>query len=174
MHKPLVFASLLSAALLASCGGASPPSNSSTKTSNAPAGNTQTSIAHGTSPSTNLGVASSHGGGAAAPAAAAGADADRALVDTKELDARIKAAAGKAKASDASAADKKAAADAYLARGNVYWNGGQPRLYKYALADFRSVLKYDPANAEAKEKIDTIVGIYKGMGKPVPEVSNEP
>ena len=174
MRKPFVPACLLSATLLAACGGANPPSNTSTQTSNAPANSAQTSIAHGTSPSANLGVASSHGGGSAAPAAAAGSDADRALVDTKELDARIKAAAGKAKASDASAADRKAAAGAYLARGNVYWNGGQPRLYKYALADFRSVLKYDPANAEAKEKIDTIVGIYKGMNKPVPEVNNEP
>lgn len=173
MQKPFVSALLLSAALLAACGGANPPSNTSTKTSSAPANGAQTSIAHGTGPSTNLGVASSHGGGAAAPAAA-GPDADRALVNTKELDARIKAAAEKAKASNASAADKKAAAEAYLARGNVYWNGGQPRLYKYALADFRSVLKYDPANAEAKEKIDTIVGIYKGMNKPVPEVNNEP
>jgi hypothetical protein len=173
MYKPFVPALLLSAALSAACGGANPPSNSPAKTSNAQANGAQTSIAHGTSPSANLGVASSHGGGPAAPAAA-GQDADRALVDTKELDARIRAAAGKAKASGASAADKKAAAEAYLARGNVYWNGGQPRLYKYALADFRSVLKYDPANAEAKEKIGTIVGIYQGMGKPVPEVNNEP
>lgn len=173
MYKPLVPALLLSASLLTSCGGADAPSNSSAKSSNAPANSAQTSIAHGTSPSANLGVASSHGGGASAPAASSGADADRALVDTKGLDARIEAAAEKAKASNASAAEKKAAAEAYLARGNVYWNGGQPRLYKYALADFRSVLKHDPANAEAKEKIDTIVGIYRGMGKPVPEVSNE-
>ncbi len=174
MQKHPVVSALLSALLLGACGGANPPSNTSTKTSNAPTNNAQTSIAHGTSPSSNLGVAPSHGGGASSPSSAAGADADRALVNTKELDARIKAAAGKAKASGASAADKKAAAEAYLARGNVYWNGGQPRLYKYALADFRSVLKYDPANAEAKEKIGTIVGIYQGMGKPVPEVNNEP
>jgi hypothetical protein len=173
MQKHLFVPALLSALLLGACGGASPPSNTSTKTSNAPSNNSQTSIAHGTSPSANLGVASSHGGGAAAPSSA-DASSDRSLVDTKELDARIKSAAGKAKASDASAADKKAAAAAYLARGNVYWNGGQPRLYKYALADFKQVLRYDPANAEAKEKIDTIVGIYQGMGRPVPEVPEEP
>jgi len=67
-----------------------------------------------------------------------------------------------------------AAADAYLARGNVYWSAGQPRLYKYALADFRQVLKYDPDNDEARQKIDTIEGIYRSMGRPIPEVSQEP
>lgn len=173
MRKSFLLSALLSATLLNACGGANSPSNTPAKSSNANGGNAQTSIAHGTKPSENLGVSSSHGGGAPA-SAGAGADADRALVDTKELDTRIKTAAEKAKGASASASDKKAAADAYLARGNVYWNGGQPRLYKYALADFRSVLKYDPANAEAKEKIDTIVGIYQQMGKPVPEVSNEP
>lgn len=171
MRKFLTPAALAASALLAACGG-SEPAKVSGRNSNSPAGPAQTSIQHGTSPS-NPGVASSHGGGAAAPAASEAAS-ERALVDTKELDARIKAAAGKAKASGASAADKRAAAEAYLARGNVYWSGGQPKLYKYALADFRQVLKYDPDNAEAKEKIDTIVGIYRGMGRPVPEVADEP
>lgn len=119
------------------------------------------------------GVVSSHGGGAGAPAASDGGS-DRSLADTAELDARIKKAAEKAKAPGASAADRKAAADAYLARANVYWSAGQPRLYKYALADLRQVLKYDPENAEAKQKMDTIVGIYQSMGRPVPEVSPEP
>ena len=109
----------------------------------------------------------------AAPASADSAS-ERSLVNTSELDARIKKAAEKAKASGASAADKKAAAEAYLARGNVYYSAGQPRLYKYALADFRQVLKYDPENEEAKGKVDTIVSIYQSMGRPVPEVSPEP
>jgi len=122
------------------------------------------------------GVVSSHGGGGAAANAPAASDggSERSLADTAELDARIKKAAEKAKAPGASAADKKAAADAYLARGNVYYSAGQPRLYKYALADFRQVLKYDPENGEAKEKVDTIVSIYQSMGRPVPEVSPEP
>ena len=95
-------------------------------------------------------------------------------MDTAELDARIKKAAEKAKAPGAGAADKKAAAEAYLARGNVYYSAGQPRLYKYALADFRQVLKYDPENDEAKGKVDTIESIYKSMGRPIPEVIPEP
>lgn len=170
MKKHFAALTLLSAAaFLASCGNASGPTaarNSNAAGSN----NAQTSIQHGTSPSTNLGAASSHGGGAAPATDTA---SDRALVDTKELDARIKAASEKAKAPNASAADKKAAADAYFERGNVYWNGGQPRLYKFALADFKQVLKYDPSNEDAKKKIDTIVGIYQGMGRPVPEVPDE-
>ncbi len=172
MQKPFIASVLLAATLSASCGNA--PAPTATRNANAPAGNNaQTSIQHGTN-SQSPGVTSSHGAGGAAAPSSADAAADRALVDTKELDTRIKAAAEKAKASNASAADKKSAADAYLARGNVYWNGGQPRLYKYALADFKQVLKYDPDNAEAKEKIDTIVGIYRGMNRPVPEVPDEP
>jgi tetratricopeptide (TPR) repeat protein len=122
-----------------------------------------------------VGVVSSHGGGTAPAAAPSqGGGSDRSLVDTAELDARIKKAADKAKSPAASAADRKAAAEAYLARGNVYYSAGQPRLYKYALADFRQVLKYDPENEEAKGKVDTIVSIYQSMGRPVPEVRPEP
>ena len=160
---------LLAASLMASCGG-NAPAPTAARNTNAPAANAQTSIQHGPS-SSNPGVTSSHGG--AAPSTA-DASSERALVDTKELDARIKAAAEKTRAAGAGAADKKVAADAYLARGNVYWNGGNPKLYKYALADFKQVLKYDPTNGEAREKIDTIVGIYQSMGRAVPEVSDEP
>src|SRR5215213_2140073 len=118
MQKPFVASVLLAATLSASCGNA--PAPTATRNSNAaPANSAQTSIQHGTN-SQSPGVTSSHGGGASAPSPADAAS-DRALVDTKELDSRIKAAAEKGKASNASAADKKAAADAYLARGNVYW-----------------------------------------------------
>jgi uncharacterized small protein (DUF1192 family) len=122
-----------------------------------------------------VGVVASHGGsGSSATAPAAGGSSDLSLLDTSELDARIRKAAEKAKASGASAADKKAAAEAYLARGNEFYSAGKPQLYKYALADFREVLKYDPDNSEAKEKVDTIVSIYQSMGRPVPDVSPKP
>lgn len=134
------------------------------------------------SKSKELGPASSHGGGATAattnsgtaPAAASGGEADRALANTAEYDARIEKAAAKADASGASAADKKAAAEAYLARGNVYRDAGNPRLYKFALGDYRRALRYDPSNREAKEKMDEIVSIYQGMGRPVPTNGLEP
>lgn len=129
----------------------------------------------GASKSRELGATSSHGGGAttttnsgAAPASASGGDADRALANTAEYDARIEKAAAKADASGATESDKKAASEAYLARGNVYRDAGNPRLYKFALGDYRRALRYDPSNREAKEKMDEIVSIYQSMGRPVP------
>ena len=116
-------------------------------------------------------VAASSHGGAAAPASSL--DQERALVDTAALDARIKAAVEKAKKPKAGKADKLAAAAAYLERGNVYWSAQNPSLYKFALADFRSVLHYQPDNAEAKDKMDEIVRIYNMMNRPVPQQSNE-
>jgi hypothetical protein len=172
MQKLFVGSSLACAALLlASCGGANPPVTK--QNSNAPANTAQTSLQHGTSPSANLGVTSSHGGGTAAPPVGAGpatSASAKAPVETPELDAKIEKATAKAKASGASSADKKAAADAYLARGNFYYAAGNPMLYRYALGDFRRVLRYDPANGEAKEKIKQIEDIYTySVKKPIPD-----
>ena len=170
MQKPFLTPALVACALLLAACGNNPPASVSRENTNA---NSAPSGGGSTGANTSgIGVVSSHGGGGAAPAADSASE--RSLADTAELDARIKKASEKAKAPGASAADKKAAAAAYLARANVYWSAGQPRLYKYALADFRQVLKYDPENDEAKQKIDTIVGIYQSMGRPVPEVSPEP
>jgi hypothetical protein len=106
-----------------------------------------------------------------APAAPSAGQA-RPGVDTSALDAKIDAALAKAKAPRASAADRKAAAAAYLERGNVYWSAGDPTLYKFALADFKRVLIYDPSNIEAASKRDEIIRIYRTMNRPVPDVSN--
>lgn len=173
MRMILLPPALAALALAAACGG--------NQTSNTPARNSnsnsatasQTSGGTGANMSGNaggVGVVPSHGGGGAT-APAAGDSSETSLIDTSALDANIRKAAEKAKSSGASAAEKKAAADAYLARGNEYYSAGQPRLYKYALADFREVLKYDPENAEAKEKVDTLVSIYQQMGRPVPDVT---
>ncbi|MDT5261140.1 MAG: hypothetical protein QOC61_144 [Acidobacteriota bacterium] len=176
MRKLFVLSTLAALALLDGCGGGQPSGNATRQNANATTSttNASTSVAHGVggANASDLGITPSHGGGAAAPAA--DATTERKLVDTTELDARIKTASEKAKAPGAKDAEKKAAADAYLARGNVYWSAGKPQLYKYALADFRQTLKYDPDNDEARKKIDTIVGIYQGMGRAVPEVSPEP
>ena len=174
MRRIFLTSALAACAITVACGGAQ-PSNTSARNSNATANTSQENGVAGGSNTNGVGVVSSHGGGTGGGTApAAGGASERSLVDTSELDARIKKTAEKAKASGASAADKKAAAEAYLARGNEYYSAGQPRLYKYALADFREVLKYDPDNSEAKEKVDTIVSIYQSMGRPVPEVSPEP
>ena len=94
--------------------------------------------------------------------------------DTSALDKKIEQAEAKAKAQGATQADKSAVAAAYLERANIFYSAGQPMLYKFALRDFRRALRYDPNNAEAREKQDQIVQIYQSMGRPVPELGNEP
>ena len=115
-------------------------------------------------------AASAHGGsGAAAPPGAPAPPAGgQPEMDTAALDAKVKIAEAKAKVAGASEADKKAAAAAYVERGNVFRDAGQPQLYKFALGDYRRALRYDPGNAEARAKMDEIVAIYQGMGRPVP------
>ena len=170
MQKPFAAAALLSATLLASCGGDA-PAPTAARNSNAPAnGNAQTSIAHGPS-APNPGIASSHGSGANAPAPASQAAAP---VQTPELDAKIQKAEAKARASGATEADKKAAAAAYFERADFYREQGSPVLYKFALRDYRIGLRYDPGAKESRARMDEIVGIYRGMGRPVPELGNEP
>ncbi|HEX8129538.1 MAG TPA: tetratricopeptide repeat protein [Pyrinomonadaceae bacterium] len=127
------------------------------------------SSAHGGSPA---------GGGATtttAPAAGGNSGSTKpGGIDTAALDAKIEKAEAKAKASGATQADKLAAASAYLERGNLYRDAGQPALYKFALGDYRHALRYQPDNAEAREKMNEIVSIYQSMGRPVPDNGNEP
>lgn len=170
MYKPFVPALLLSAALLSSCGGA--PAPMAARNTNAPAtNNSQTSIAHGTGPASNLGPASAHGG-AAAPGGGAPAS-NTAPVATPELDAKIEKAEAKAKAAGAGEADKKAAASAYFERADFFRDQGDPRLYRFALRDYRVGLRYDPSAKEPRAKMDEIVKIYESMGRPVPDLGNE-
>ncbi len=175
MRKPALLPALAACALAAACGGAPAPTAKSSN-SNSQTMNAQTSIQHGTSPSTNVGVAASHGGDAQTQGGAAPSAPTKAPVETPEMDAKIESATAKAKAQGATAADKKAAAAAYLARGNFYYTAGNPMLYRYALGDFRRVLRYDPDNAEAQEKVKQIEDIYtNSVHKPIPDNGlNEP
>ncbi|HEX8146696.1 MAG TPA: hypothetical protein VF591_05925 [Pyrinomonadaceae bacterium] len=168
MHKPFVASFLLSAALLTSCGG-NAPAPTAPRNANTQAANAQTSIQHGPS-SSNLGAASSHGG-AAAPGAAS---SNTAPVATPELDAKIGKAEAKARAAGAGEADKKAAAAAYFERADFFREQGDPRLYRFALRDYRIGLRLDPSAKEPRAKMDEIVRIYEGMGRPVPDLGSEP
>ena len=167
MLKFLTPAALAACALLAGCGGAPQP-KVTTQNSNAAANGAQTSIQHGPAAS-NVGVASSHGGADSNAAPGAGAAA-KPPVETPELDAKIQKAEAKAKAAGASDADKKSAAAAYFERADFYRDQGMPALYKFALADYKCGLNYDASAAEARERMDEIVQIYKSMNRPVPEV----
>ena len=128
----------------------------------------------------DLAIAPAHGG-AASPAAsnsssaAANSSANEPTgIDTAALDAKIEKAEAKAKAQNAKQEDKLAAAAAYLERANIFMNAGRPALYKYALRDYRRTLRYQPDNRQAQESANTIVSIYQSMGRPVPELGNEP
>ena len=158
--------------LYAQCGG-SPPADTAKQNSNAGAA-TATPAGSTSAPS----VASSHGGGTAnaggGPAPAAAPPTGKPPVETPELDEKIEKAEAKARAAGASAADKQAAAAAHMARGNYYYNAQDTRLYRYALGDFRRALRYEPGNAEAKEKIEMIESIYRSLGRPVPNNGLEP
>lgn len=167
MQKYFAAPALLAAALMASCGGA--PAPTAARNSNAPANsNSQTSIGHGIN-SSNLGAASSHGGAAASAASSP----TTAPVATPELDAKIEKAEAKAKAAAAGDADKKAAAAAYFERADFFREQGDPKLYRFALRDYRIGLRYDPAAKEPRAKMDEIVKIYQSMGRPVPDLGNE-
>ena len=119
-------------------------------------------------------VAIGHGGPQQQPAGGAPQPGAQPAADTAALDKKVEQAEAKAKASGAAQGDKQAAAAAYLERGNVFYNAGNPSLYKFALRDFRRTLRYDPANEEARAKQQQIEEIYKSMGRPVPELGNEP
>src|SRR5215207_7168070 len=166
MPKPFVASVLLSATFLTSCGG-NAPAPTAARNSNAPANSAQTSIGHGVSPSANLGAASSHGGGGAASGASSPAAAPG-------LDAKIEKAEAKARAAGAGEADKKAAASAYFERADFFRDQGDPKLYRFALRDYRIGLRYDPTAREPRAKMDEIVRIYESMGRPVPDLGNEP
>lgn len=116
-------------------------------------------------------VVTSHG---ASPPASPGAGGAAGGPDTSALDVKVEQAEAKAKAAGASAADKQAAAAAYLERANLFYAAGSPSLYKFALRDFRRTLKYDPANEVARDRKKQIEDIYQSMGRPIPELGNEP
>ena len=59
-----------------------------------------------------------------------------------------------------------------MAKADAFMNddSAPPRIrYTTALRAYRETLKYDPANKKAQENIATIEGIYKQMGRPVPQ-----
>ena len=91
---------------------------------------------------------------------------DVAELQKKQEDA--KAAFDKAPKDDKA---KKEYVDATVKLATATMMGPLPPNQKYraALKLYREALKIDPTNAEATEYKNTIEGIYKDMGRPVPE-----
>lgn len=173
MRRIVSLSALFACLMLAGCSG-SPPTVATQQNSNSAANTAQTGSAQNSgADSSNVGVVASHGvtGNTTAGNTTAGSAtaSDKAPVATPELDAKIEKAAAKAKASGATAADKKAAAAAYMDRADFYWSAGNVQLYRFALGDYRRVLRYDPANEQAKERIDYLISVYHSLNKPVPD-----
>ncbi|MDQ3754081.1 MAG: hypothetical protein M3371_05045 [Acidobacteriota bacterium] len=169
MKTSIIAFSLAAAGALSACGTAQTNENS-VANSNRAAAPPASANQQATTPATNSAppISPAHGGPAAPASSGNTAPTEQPGIDTATLDAQIEKAEAKAKAGGASDADKQAAAAAYVKRGNVFYDAGQPRLYKFALRDFNRALNYDPSNEEAQEKADMIVSIYKSMGRPVP------
>ncbi|MBL8211778.1 MAG: hypothetical protein JNK87_13760 [Bryobacterales bacterium] len=67
---------------------------------------------------------------------------------------------------------KTALGDAHTAHGDFFMTNDQMRpMVKYpgALRAYRKAVEIDPNQKKAKENIATIEGIYKSMGRPVPQ-----
>jgi tetratricopeptide (TPR) repeat protein len=107
----------------------------------------------------------------AALAADAVADAKKLSKDGKHEEA-IAALEAEMKKAPKNAALKPALSEAHTAYGeSLMFNKDLPPFRKYpgALRQFRKAVEYDPKNQKAKEHIATIEGIYKSMGRPVPQ-----
>ena len=66
----------------------------------------------------------------------------------------------------------KALTDAHLAAVDALMaDDALPPMRKYpsALREYRKVLALDKTNAKAKANVDQIEGIYKSMGRPIPQ-----
>jgi tetratricopeptide (TPR) repeat protein len=93
-------------------------------------------------------------------------------VAAKNYDAAIGALESAHKKNPKSAEVKSALVEALLAKGDSFMNDPAvpPRVkYPTALRAYRQVLQYDKANKKAAQNIATIEGIYKSMGRPVPQ-----
>ena len=108
---------------------------------------------------------------AAQPAVVTAAKAKIKAGDAEAGIAMMETALKGATAKDAPAI-KTALAEAYFNVGDTAMNNEKlPPFRKYpaALKNFRKVLEFDRNHAKAKSNIATIEGIYKQMGRPVPQ-----
>jgi tetratricopeptide (TPR) repeat protein len=93
-------------------------------------------------------------------------------IAAKKYDEAIASLEKAQKAEPKSAEVQKAFADAYLGQGDSFmYNEALPPRMKYpqALKAYRKVLEFDKTNKKAQANIAEIEGIYKSMGRPVPQ-----
>jgi tetratricopeptide (TPR) repeat protein len=96
----------------------------------------------------------------------------RKKIADKKYDEAISSLEAAHKAKPKSVEVQKALGDAYVAKADSFmYNDALPPRQKYptALKAYRQALAYDSDNKKAKEGVSTIEGIYKSMGRPVPQ-----
>ncbi len=94
------------------------------------------------------------------------------LIADKKYDEAITTLDAAEKAKPKSVEIQKALASAYLGKADsLMYNSSLPPRQKYpdALRAYRKVLLYDKTNKKAQEGVSTIEGIYKQMGRPIPQ-----
>jgi tetratricopeptide (TPR) repeat protein len=93
-------------------------------------------------------------------------------VAAKKYDDAITALEAAHKKNPKSAEVNKAQTEALVAKGDSFmYNEALPPRMKYpsALKAYRQALVYDKENKKARTQIATIEGIYKSMGRPIPQ-----
>jgi len=94
------------------------------------------------------------------------------LIADKKFEEAVAVLEPAAKASPKDSALKNTMVEALMGNGDTYmYNEKLPPFKKYptALRSYRRVLEFDKANQKAKDNIAMIEGIYKSMGRPVPQ-----
>ena len=99
-------------------------------------------------------------------------DEAKALMKNKKYDEAVALLDPAIKANPKDAALKTTMVEALLGSADGYmYNEALPPFKKYpaALRTYRRVLEFDKNNQKAKDNITTIEGIYKSMGRPIPQ-----
>jgi tetratricopeptide (TPR) repeat protein len=99
-------------------------------------------------------------------------DEAKGLMKNKKFEEAVAVLEPAAKAAPKDAAVKSAMVEALMGNGDAYmYNEKLPPFKKYpaALKSYRRVLEFDKTNQKAKDNVSMIEGIYKSMGRPVPQ-----
>jgi tetratricopeptide (TPR) repeat protein len=99
-------------------------------------------------------------------------DQAKALIKEKKFEEAVAVLDPAAKAAPKDAAVKNAMVEALMGNADAYmYNDKLPPFRKYpvALKSYRRVLEFDKTNQKAKDNVSMIEGIYKSMGRPVPQ-----
>jgi len=99
-------------------------------------------------------------------------DDAKALMKNKKYEEAVAVLEPAVKAAPKDVAVKNAMVEALLGNGDTYmYDEKLPPFKKYpaALKSYRRVLEFDKTNQKAKDNVAMIEGIYKSMGRPIPQ-----